>query len=247
MKVYIKNINVWLAGLDDPKSIEQWANNKLELPSEFTLPKPSYYPKAQLRRLSPFSKVILHCLDIPQALTENLPLVFASRHGDLAKTVQLIKGAALGEELSPTQFTLSVHNATTGLFGIATNNRAPTTTISAGDNTFVEGLVEAMMQCQQEKTDVIYSYCDFDVPEEYHQFEKRQPARCITMVLSEKACNDNLATVQINMNEETSKLSVELSEVTELSEASIDFIRDFYLAENSVIQSKNYSVLLGFH
>ncbi|WP_082627241.1 beta-ketoacyl synthase chain length factor [Colwellia sp. TT2012] len=76
--------------------------------------------RGQLRRLSPFSKIALHCLDMPAALKQNLPLIFASQHGDLAKTITLIKDAALGENLSPTKFSLSVHNATTGLFSIAT-------------------------------------------------------------------------------------------------------------------------------
>ena len=162
MKVNLKNINVWLQGIDNAEQLSLWAENKLTLPEEFTAPKPSYYPKAQLRRLSPFSKVALHCLDMPQALEQNLPLVFASQHGDLAKTVKLIKDAALGEDLSPTQFALSVHNATTGLFGIASKNTAETTTISAGANSFLEGLIEASMQCQQSKSAVIYCYCDFD-------------------------------------------------------------------------------------
>lgn len=250
MKVYINNINVWLQGLDDASTLTLWANGNLNLPKEFIPPKPQYYPKGQLRRLSPFSKVVLHCLDIPQVLTQNLPLVFASQHGDLAKTVTLIKDAALGEDLSPTQFALSVHNATTGLFSIATNNTAPTTTISAGNNTFIEGLVEASMQCQQgpqqdslqENTPVIYTYCDFNVPEEYRQFEAHKPARCITMILSSTNKNDSLAAVHLSLNNQkingTEKLTADLS---------LDFIRHFYLQSNKLIPSKSYSLSLDFN
>ena len=78
MKVYINSINVWLQGVDDTTKLALWANNNLSLPEEFVPPKPQYYPKGQLRRLSPYSKVVLHCLDIPQVLTQNLPLIFAS-------------------------------------------------------------------------------------------------------------------------------------------------------------------------
>ena len=236
MKIYINSINVWLQGLEDTTMLTLWANDNLSLPKDFVPPKPQYYPKGQLRRLSPFSKVVLHCLDIPQALTQNLPLIFASQHGDLAKTVSLIKDAALGEDLSPTQFALSVHNATTGLFSIATANTAPTTTISAGNNTFVEGLIEASMQCQQENTSVIYTYCDFDVPQEYRQFEECNPARCITMILSNE--NDNLAAINLTLNNQ--KVNSEES----LSELSLHFIRNFYLQSNELIPSKNYSLSL---
>jgi hypothetical protein len=183
MIVTIKNSRIWLQGLNTAQALET-CSNMTNLPKEFLIPKPQYFPKAQLRRLSPFSRVILDCLDMPEALTQNLPVVFSSQHGDLAKTVKLIKDAVDGEELSPTQFALSVHNSTTGLFSIATKNTAPTTTISAGENTFIEGLVEATMQVTLDKTDVLYVYCDFPVPEEYRQFEDNKPARCIALVLS---------------------------------------------------------------
>lgn len=241
MKVYINNLNVWLQGIDNNDELMLWAKGDIQLSKEFTPPKPQYYPKGQLRRLSPFSKVALHCLDIPSALTQNLPLIFASQHGDLAKTVKLIKDAAIGEYLSPTQFALSVHNATTGLFSIATNNTAATTTISAGNNSFMEGLIEASMQCLQENTSVIYTYCDFDVPIEYRQFEQYKPARGITMIISNEQNSDNIAAVEISPNTlQTGNKNKKSSDL------SIDFIRNFYLQNIEPLSSKNYSIFLGF-
>ncbi len=244
MKVYIKNINVWLHGLNEPSDLTLWANNKLSLPDEFVLPKPQYYPKGQLRRLSPFSKVALNCLDTPLALKANLPLVFASRHGDLAKTVKLIKDAALGEELSPTQFALSVHNATSGLFSIATNNTAATTTISAGKNTFFEGLVEASMQCQQKNSSVIYCYCDFDVSDEYRQYLSAKPVRCITIIISNESDTKGLATIDISLiaNNSDIQTSPDLSH-----DVDMDFIKHFYQQSTASIFSENYCLSLGFH
>jgi len=245
MKVYINNFKVWLQGVDDTATLTLWANDNFSLPKNFVPPKPQYYPKGQLRRLSPFSKVVLHCLDFPHALTHNLPLIFASQHGDLAKTVTLIKDAALGEDLSPTQFALSVHNATTGLFSIATDNSAPTTTISAGSNTFVEGLIEAAMQSQQdsqqESTSVLYSYCDFDVPEEYRQFEKFKPARCITMLLSSERSRDNLAAIDFSLNHQNIECEEQLS-----ADISLDFIRLFYLQQQQLMKNKRHSLYLNF-
>ncbi|MEI6895110.1 MAG: beta-ketoacyl synthase chain length factor [Colwellia sp.] len=243
MTVYIKSIRVWLQGEDEPNRLTLWANNKLCLEDDFIAPKPQYYPKGQLRRLSPFSKVALHCLDMPQALTQNLPLIFASQHGDLAKTVKLIKDAALGDDLSPTQFALSVHNATTGLFSIATSNTAPTTTISAGKNTFAEGLIEASMQSQLENTSVIYTYCDFDVPAAYSQFEARKPARCISMVITsqEDKANESLAQIDIILNNKKTN-RVEKSG----SDVSLDFIRYLYLQSNDEIAGEKHSLSLGF-
>ena len=242
MKVYLNSINVWLQGIDDVNALTQWAKNSLHRPEAFIPPKPNYYPKNQLRRLSPFSKVVLHCLDLSQALTQDLPLIFASQHGDLAKTVNLIKNAAVGEELSPTQFALSVHNATTGLFSIATSNTAPTTTISAGKNTFCEGLVEALLQCQQENTAVIYSYCDFDIPKEYHQFDERKPARCITMILSPENTHESLSELNFSMRDQTLN-----TETTVESDLPLCFIRHFHLQSQALFSSHKYSISLDFN
>ncbi len=170
MKINIKQIKCWLSSAEDEHSV-------------ISYPKPQYYPKAQLRRLSPFSKVALECLDFEQALHEGLSLVFASRHGDLAKTVELIKDIATNDDLSPTQFALSVHNATSGLFTIARNNKSATTTISAGENTFIEGFVEASMQATLENKDVLYLFCEFPVPIEYAQFSKNEIPHAIALVV----------------------------------------------------------------
>jgi hypothetical protein len=242
MKVYINSFNAWLQGLSEDSELTLWAKGELNLPKEFIWPKPQYYPKAQLRRLSPFSKVALHCLDIPQALTDNLPLVFASQHGDLAKTVELIKNTAIDEDLSPTQFALSVHNATTGLFSIATKNTAPTTTISAGNNTFIEGLIEASMQCLQEETPVLYTFCEFDVPSEYRQFQESFPAHCLTMIISPEQQVHNGTSLDIELN------STEKTETSiDNRQLSIDFIKSLHLQRNEVLANSQYTISLGIH
>ncbi|RHW75785.1 beta-ketoacyl synthase chain length factor [Colwellia sp. RSH04] len=245
MKLYINKIHVWLNGLNDSTSLNSWANGDIELPNTYALPKPAYYPKTQLRRLSPFSRVALHCLDMPQVLTASLPLIFASRHGDLAKTVKLIKDSASGEDLSPTQFALSVHNATSGLFGIATKNTTATTTISASKNTFIEGLIEALMQCQKNHEEVLYCYCDFDVPDEYRQYEEKQPARCIALLLSAVKSKETLVSIDLSPNSTLSnKKSVQSKQETP---PCIDFIRHMYCQSQENIACKNYTLSLGFH
>jgi hypothetical protein len=240
MTIYIEDVYIWLQGVDDPMQLLLWAHQKRSLPNQWIPPIPSYYPKNQLRRLSPFSRVILYALSNAQALTKNYPLVFASQHGDLEKTVALIKQSALGEDLSPTQFALSVHNATTGLFSIATHNTAPTTTISAGKNTFIEGCIEASMQCQQEEQSVIYTYCDFDIPKEYDSFSKRTPARCIRIVFSHKKNKHSLAKLHLTLKEDNVK------EKKEILLPELHFIRYFCLQSQKPIKTGAYHFSLDF-
>jgi hypothetical protein len=69
--------------------------------------------------------------------------VFASRHGEFERTTSLLRAVINGEPLSPADFSLSVHNALTGLLSIAAGNRAGHTTIAAGVDSFCYGLLEA--------------------------------------------------------------------------------------------------------
>lgn len=51
-------------------------------------------------------------------------MVFASRHGELARSADLLKAIARDEDLSPTVFGLSVLNATAGLYAMACQDLA---------------------------------------------------------------------------------------------------------------------------
>ena len=75
---------------------------------------------------------------------ENLACVFASAYGDQATTDYLCRVLARAPtELSPTRFHNAVHNASAGYWTIATDCRAPSSAICAGDASFGAGLLEA--------------------------------------------------------------------------------------------------------
>lgn len=197
--VYINALNLWVNGLNEKQELVEAVKEK-KFPSIFEPPKPAYYPKGQLRRLSPFSRLVLSTLDIGSLVSRQLPLVFASRHGDLANTVELIKYAANFEPLSPTKFALAVHNSTPGLFGIATQNTAPTTSISAGSNTVEHGLIEATLQASQEQQDIVYCYCDFPLPQEYSSYLNTLLTTCFVLVLSPDKTEHSLGKVSLLSN-----------------------------------------------
>jgi hypothetical protein len=69
--------------------------------------------------------------------------VFCSRHGEFGRTLGLLRGVALGEPLSPAEFSVSVHNALAGLLSIATKATGGHTALAAGADSFAYGLVEA--------------------------------------------------------------------------------------------------------
>lgn len=96
-----------------------------------------------------------------------MPLVYVSRHGDLHRTVQLLKDLASSEPLSPTAFSLSVHNATAGLFSIQQGLTKNITAISCGDEELVPALLETLGQCSVQEPKVMCVFCDEPPPEMY--------------------------------------------------------------------------------
>jgi hypothetical protein len=70
--------------------------------------------------------------------------VFASRHGNINESIELLERLALRQPLSPTRFSHSVHNAQAGLFSIAAGNRRASSSIAAEAETFAHGYLEAL-------------------------------------------------------------------------------------------------------
>ena len=120
------------------------------------------------RRLSPLAKMMLRVAydcarDVPE-----MRIVYASRHGELARTTTMLNSLAAKEELSPTLFSMSVLNASAGLFSILQKNTAPSTAISAGRASFGYGLLEACLQlAQQPAQPVLFVYADEPAPAVY--------------------------------------------------------------------------------
>lgn len=118
-------------------------------------------------------------------------IVFASRHGDLARTTTLIESIVAGEDLSPALFSLSVLNASAGLFSIWQKNTAPATAISAGRASFAYGLLEACVQQREHpEQPVLYVYADEPVPAVYGETGTEAPgnrAHALALLLSSAA------------------------------------------------------------
>jgi hypothetical protein len=70
--------------------------------------------------------------------------VFASRHGNINESIELLERLAHQLPLSPTRFSHSVHNAQSGLFSIAAGNRRASSSIAAEEETFGCAWLEAL-------------------------------------------------------------------------------------------------------
>jgi hypothetical protein len=104
-------------------------------------------PPIKRRRLNGLSKMAMHtslnCLEHAEYSAQETLTLFASQHGELNRTVTIISDITNTQEISPKDFSLSVHNASLGLFSIFNKNTNPGTSVAAGTNTFGFALLEA--------------------------------------------------------------------------------------------------------
>jgi hypothetical protein len=91
------------------------------------------------------------------------PSVFASTHGDL--TINDYMSRTLAETpalISPIRFHNSVHNAAAGYWTIATGCHEPYTALTAFNDTFGEGLLEALSQAACDDRPVLFVAYDIE-------------------------------------------------------------------------------------
>jgi len=128
-------------------------------------PDVAFVEKLQRRRLSPLARAFFHCARRlqPPAGTR---VVFASRHGEGERTLAVLRDLAAGTEVSPTLFSLSVHNAVPGLWSILDGSRAAVSAVAAGPETFAWGLVDALALYRAEPAaPVLFVHADVRLPE----------------------------------------------------------------------------------
>lgn len=172
MESYRLTISDWSAFSPDrvsPADWRQWANGASALAVDAPVRAELPWVSAMLRRrLSPMGKAALWAAGqlLSQDRPQPLATVFASRHGEVARTVKLLRDLADDAPLSPASFSLSVHNAIGGIHSIASDVVTPITAISAGPDTLSAALLEAYTQLSVTGTggEVLVVYYDDPLP-----------------------------------------------------------------------------------
>ncbi|WP_454872510.1 beta-ketoacyl synthase chain length factor [Paraburkholderia xenovorans] len=135
------------------------------------------------RRLSTLSRVALKVAHDCVA-RDAARVVFASRHGELRRTTEILRAISAGEPVSPTAFSLSVLNAMTGVFGIARGDRSAASAISAGAETLGYALLEAHAQyATQPDSPLLLVYADEPADAAYGTIEDEVPGGAIAILL----------------------------------------------------------------
>ncbi|QNB15073.1 beta-ketoacyl synthase chain length factor [Paraburkholderia tropica] len=136
------------------------------------------------RRLSSLSRMALKVAGDCVDASTPVRVVFASRHGELRRTTDILGDIEASKPVSPNAFSLSVLNAMSGLFGIARGDRSAATAVSAGAETLGYALLEAHAQYASEPgAPVLVIYADEPAHARYGDIEQEVQGGAFALLL----------------------------------------------------------------
>ena len=162
----ISRWRAWAPGIKDPTQWRAWIDGR-QPPAPDDQPDVSYLPSLLRRRLDRPGRMALHTAWPCAEGLDSVQLVFASRHGALHRTVGMLTALAQDELLSPSVFSLAVHNSTAGLFSIARGDRGAATAMAAGLDTLALSILEGANMIAEGAPNVLVTYTDDLAPVPY--------------------------------------------------------------------------------
>ncbi|WP_393969683.1 beta-ketoacyl synthase chain length factor [Kluyvera intermedia] len=165
------NIIDWQAmapGLSDTTQWLAWAQQPYAIDPSAPQAKLTELPMMTARRLSSGSKLAVECGLALLRRHEIDAVLYTSRHGELERNFRILQALATQQTVSPTDFALSVHNAAVGNLTIAAKQPIVSSSLSAGRDSFQQGLCEVMGMLQAGFQRVLMVDFDGALPAFYH-------------------------------------------------------------------------------
>jgi hypothetical protein len=165
---------------------------------------PQSLPRNERRRATDLVRLSFRVIEtLMQGRGEDLAelaAVFASSGGDYDVVDRVLSALATDDEqISPTDFHNSVHNAAAGYWSIASGCHAPSTSLSAGDETFAVGLVEAAILCLSEQRSTLFVAYDIAPPGPLQSVRPIQAPFALAMLLAPSAASGDVASLDLQL------------------------------------------------
>lgn len=173
----------WMPGRETRPDWRNWALGPASAvaPEESAESMPTLPMMLRRRATSIGQKAVgaaLACQDVKSAR-----YVVASRHGEYDRTVSIFTSLAEQEAPSPAEFSMSVHNGLAGLLSIHAANRLGHVAISAAQDSFAYGMMEAALCLAEDPTTpVLLVYYDPPLPDSYDPFRAASEAELPTVL-----------------------------------------------------------------
>lgn len=163
----------WAPGLEASQQWQAWAQSALSVAPIAAAGEPGVRAMVPMlrRRAGQLGKMALEVAYACLGEQRDIPLVFCSRHGEVARAVEQLSALAQGEPLSPTAFGMAVHNASAGLFSIARADTANQLAVAAGAASLEAAVIEACGLLADGAAQVLLVLAECPLPVPFEAFE----------------------------------------------------------------------------
>lgn len=146
-------------------------------------------PRQIRRRLSLLEQAAL-TKAVTLQVSENARYVFTSRHGEFSRTLRILKSIAAPEELSPTDFSMSVHHSLASTMSILQHNHAGHIALASGSESLCFGFIEALgCLAETPSQPVLLLHYDGLLPQCYAKFEEEPRPAVLALLLRSQGEN----------------------------------------------------------
>ncbi len=201
----IKRWSAWLPDQPIDDSRQGWKNGR-NLTIESTTPNLSFLSLMQRRRLTPMARAAIAVAWDCWQPGDQIPTIFCSTHGETTSCFNILSVLADNQEVSPTQFTLSVHSGIAAVFSILTNNQSAYIAMAPGADNHTNALLEAYGLIYEQSSEILVVFYDQPIPDIYRPTTispstiSALALRLTIPDLQSGACLLNIAPSQIKQN-----------------------------------------------
>lgn len=204
MKLQVESWAAIAPGLEEKEDWRQWLKKPTLLPEDFTKDSFRQIPPMLRRRFTSLGRCAVKAGLKIMGEGQSIPSIFSSRYGDTSISLSLLEQMGRSEPMSPSDFSLAVHNAVGGLFSIIRKDTSKVTSITAVEGFVVNTLLEAVGQLQESERVLCVIY-DVPLPELYQRYcDSDSFPYAIAMVLSNTG-DEELKVQQIRQSENIKK------------------------------------------
>lgn len=187
----------WAPGISTPEEWHAFLQGNLavnpEIPADVT-----FLPAMQRRRLSPLARAAFHVCEKVMDNAAPCPSIFCSTYGETQRTYGILSDIAHQQEISPTAFSLSVHNAISGQFTIFFNNTHPTTALAPCENDYLITFADALGQLHENAESILLVYYEEALPEFYQPYARSTDYPCAVALRISKPETQHLSTYSLS-------------------------------------------------
>lgn len=167
------NLCGWQLVSDKTLTIADWQQGEAHWQQNAPLwpafvPSLAFLPPLKRRRLSPSARLFFEAAWELTADNADLPVVYASQNSEMSRSFALWQSLLQEGDVSPTSFSLSVHNALVGQWSELRQAKGEMTAITAQQDNLETALLEAQLLLNEGQPKVLVVVAESPLAEEYN-------------------------------------------------------------------------------